>query len=89
MKVIIYRDLQAEGMYGYELQELRSDSMMVKEQVIPGMYGFPAMHISHLSFTYKGKQIVIVCQTDEELTPAKRVSIFAGAVQFLEKNSQK
>lgn len=84
MKAVIYRDLQAEGMYGYELQELRSDSMIVKEQVIPGMHGFPPMHISHLTLTYKGKQRVIVCQTDYELTPAKGVKILAGALKFLE-----
>ena len=39
MKAVIYRDLKHENRHGYQLEEITSDSISVKEQVIPGMYG--------------------------------------------------
>lgn len=89
MRAIAYRDLKAENLHGYESQEIQSGGMVVREMIVPGAFGFPPMYIRHLSLTYAGERVLIICQTDYELTPAKGVEILAGAVQFLEKNSQK
>lgn len=86
-KAIIYQDLKTDGFHGYELQELQSDSMILKEQIIPGAFGYPPMHITHLSLTHRGKRVLIICQTDEELTPAKGIEILAGALKLIEAGS--
>lgn len=83
-KIIIFRDLKIENMHGYELQDLQPDSMIVEAQVIPGMFGFPPVYIQHMSLTHRGERILVVCQTDYEVTSDKTLEVLAGVFEFLE-----
>lgn len=85
MKAVIYRDLKHENRHGYQLEEITSDSISVKEQVIPGMYGLQPVYIRHMHLHYVGKSIPIVSQTDYDLSAEKRLEILAGALELLEK----
>lgn len=82
---VIFRDLKAEGFHGYELQDLQPGSMLLKARVLPGLYGLPPLHIQHSRLTYQGERLLIVTQTDYEVTAAKAVEILADALEFLEK----
>lgn len=82
--IITYRDLKAEAMHGYEFSEIQADGMVLREGIFPGAFGFPDMHVAHLTLTYAGRRTLIICQTDYELTPAKGIEVLAGALKLLE-----
>lgn len=80
MKAVIYQDLKDEGKHGYSINEVPDDEevLVVKQQVIPGLHDYEPLHITHLS---DGK-ILIIAQTNYELSIAKRKSIIKGAITF-------
>ncbi len=80
MKAVIYQDLKDEGKHGYSINEVPDDEevVIVKQQVIPGLHGYKPMHITHLS----DGEILIIAQTNYELSIDKRKSIIKGAITF-------
>lgn len=86
MKAVIYHDLVDEGKHGYSISEAPDDDevMIVKQGVIPGMHGYEPMHITHLS---DGK-ILIIAQTNEQLSIARRKAIIKGAIAFFNSHNQ-
>lgn len=82
MKCITFRDLSVEKMHGYELAPIESDSLVVKEMILPGVKGYPPMYIRHI-YAFHGEPILIISQTDYELSDRKKAEIVTGAIQFL------
>lgn len=80
LRVVIYQDLERDNKHGYEIKthNLTEDLVVIKAQVIPGLYGYPDMYIRHID-TPKFK---IISQTDYELTHKKVKEIVDGAVDF-------
>lgn len=85
MKAVIYQDLIDENLHGYKIAEAPDDEevLIVRQGVIPGMHGYQPMHITHLS----DGNLLIIAQTNYELTIPKRKSIIKGAIAFF--NQQK
>ena len=85
MKVVIYQDLKDEGKQGYRIVEAPDgeEVVVIQQQVIPGLHGKEPTHITHL----KTKHLLIIAQTDYELSITKRKSITRGAVSFYNVNS--
>ncbi|MDF5706528.1 MAG: hypothetical protein PUP90_02310 [Nostoc sp. S4] len=83
---IVYYDLNKEAKHGFSSGEIPQSErvLIVREQVIPGAFGYPPMYIRHLKLRYKKRDYPIISMTDYELTEIKRVEIVAGALQFLE-----
>lgn len=82
MKCITFRDLSIEKIHGYELTPIESDSLVVKEMIFPGAQGYPPMYIRHIRVFY-GEPILIISQTDYELSDRKKAEIAEGAIKFL------
>lgn len=88
IKYIVYRDLKADGFNNvYEIveEELSSNSKVVKDNVIPGMYGYPDMYIR--KFKVKTgtnlEEYLIISYTDYELTKAKKLKIMREAIKLI------
>ncbi|MFN6441542.1 MAG: hypothetical protein RMY35_032330 [Nostoc sp. DedSLP01] len=83
---IVYYDLDKEAKHGFSSEEIPEEKrvLIVREQIIPGAFGYPPMHIRHLKLRYKRRDYPIISMTDYELTDIKRMEILAGALQFLE-----
>jgi len=86
MKAVIYQDLIDENLHGYQIKEAPDDDdvLLIKQGVIPGLFGYEPLHITHLT----DGNILIIAQTDYELSIAKRKSIIKGAIAFLNPNNQ-
>jgi hypothetical protein len=82
MKCITFRDLSVEKKQGYELAPIESNSLVVKEMILPAVQGFPPMYIRHIR-VFHGEPILIISQTDYELSDAKKAEIVSGAIKFL------
>lgn len=80
MKAVIYQDLIDEGKHGYSIAEAPDDQeiVIVSQGVIPGMHGYEPMHITHLT----DGNILIIAQTNHELSIDRRKSIIKGAIAF-------
>lgn len=82
MKCITYRDLSVEKKHGYELTPIESNSLVVKEMILPAAQGFPPMYIRHIR-VFHNEPILIISQTDYELSSSKKAEIVSGAIKFL------
>ncbi|MEH2214281.1 hypothetical protein [Nostoc sp.] len=82
---ITYHDLDREQKHGFSSKDIPPNerTLIVKEQVIPGAFGYPDMYIRHMRLRYKNQDYPIICMTDYELDEVKRLEILAGAVKFL------
>ena len=85
MKVVIYQDLKDEGKHGYSIKEApdNEEVVIVRQQVIPGLQGLKPIHITHLS----DGNILIIAQTNYELSIVKRKSIIKGAIAFYDQHN--
>ncbi|MEH2263832.1 hypothetical protein [Nostoc sp.] len=85
---LTYYDLDKEQKHGFSSKDIPSNerTLIVKEQIIPGAFGYPDMYIRHMKLRYKNRDYPVICMTDYELDVAKRVEIIAGAVQFLQES---
>lgn len=81
---VTYNDLAKEDMHGYEVKQIdRSDDLMtVRPQVIPGLFGFPDLHISVLIVD----GIRVFCNTDYALTDTKKAEIEREAIRLLQEH---
>lgn len=81
MKVVIYQDLKDEGKHGYSIEEVPDDekALIAKQMVIPGLYGYEPLHITHLD---SGTGLLTIARTNYELSRDKRRSIIKGAIAF-------
>lgn len=82
MKVVTYQDLHAEKLHGYKLENPEPESLIVKPQIIPGLHGYDRLYIRHIYLEHP-EPVLIVSQTDYELTDEKRCEIIQDALQFL------
>lgn len=88
MKIIVYQDLKHDNRHGYQMHEPQPDGKVVKEGILPAEFGFPAMYIRHMRFSYGGDVILLVSQTDYELDETKKEEIRAGAKRFIIQNGK-
>lgn len=77
LAVVVYQDLKQDGRHGYEFKSYSGDepAYILKNNIIPGLYGFPDMYIRTIPL----KDFTIISQTDYELTPHKITEIISGA----------
>lgn len=83
MKFVTYQDLKFDKRHGYKIEAGNEESLVVKEMILPGAYGFPPMYIGHIPFRYHSEEINLISQTDYELTEPKRREIIRNAIAFL------
>jgi hypothetical protein len=88
IEFLTYYDLDREHKHGFSSKDIPRNerTLIVKEQIIPGAFGYPDMYIRHMSLRYKNRDYPIICMTDYELDTTKRVGIIADAVKFLEES---
>ncbi|MDZ8067756.1 MAG: hypothetical protein RMY64_19390 [Nostoc sp. DedQUE08] len=85
IKFITYYDLDRENKHGFSSKAFppTEQTLALKEQIIPGAFGYPDMYIRYMKLRYSNQDYPIICMTDYELDETKRLEIFAGAVKFL------
>lgn len=85
MKVMAFRDLKIDKRHGYEICTASSKpgAQILKEQIVPAFAGFPPLYVRHIKFLFGPEEILVISQTDYELTDMKRAEIFKGARKFL------
>ncbi|MBN3940759.1 hypothetical protein [Nostoc sp. NMS9] len=85
IEFITYYDLDKENKHGFSSKDIPANerTLMVKEQIIPGAFGYSDMYIRHMKLRYKNHDYPIISMTDYELDAAKKLEILAGAVKFL------
>ncbi|MEA5626603.1 hypothetical protein [Nostoc sp. UHCC 0251] len=83
---LTYYDLEKENKHGFSSKDIPANerTLIVKEQIIPGAFGYPDMYIRHMKLRYKNRDYPIICMTDYELDVTKKVGIMADAVKFLQ-----
>lgn len=81
---VVYNDLAKDNMHGYEVKTVidTGDLVVIKPQVIPGLHGYPNLHISVL--TVEG--IRIFANTDYALTETKKAEIEREAIKLLQQH---
>lgn len=79
---VTYHDLAKENMHGYEVKEIdySDDLLMIKPQVIPGLFGFPDLHINILVVD----GVRVFTNTDYPLTDTKKAEIEREAIKLLQ-----
>jgi hypothetical protein len=89
MNYLAYHDLQIDNKHGFSIPDVRHDpeNLVAKEQVFPGMAGYPAMYIRHLFLKFGGQNWFIISMTDYELDEAKKSEIINGAIEFLQQQN--
>lgn len=80
---ITYHDLEKENKHGYEIKTTNGndDLVMIKMQVIPGLFDHPDLHINVL--VVEGARIF--CNTDYALTETKKAEIEREAIKLLQR----
>jgi hypothetical protein len=91
MNYLAYHDLEKEDKHGFTAREesLTEEYLVVREMVIPGVFDYPDMYVTHINLVFGEKQYLIVSTTDYELDEAKKLEICAGAVKFLKERSER
>ena len=90
VKIMTYRDLKDENLHGYKLEGVPTpDGILLKEQVIPGAFGFLPIYIRHVRFLWGAGVALVISQTNYELTELNRLEIVKGARAFLMSSSHK
>ncbi|WP_445631574.1 hypothetical protein [Nostoc sp. DSM 114167] len=86
IEFITFYDLDRENKHGFSSKDIPANerTLILKEQIIPGAFGYPDMYIRHMKLRYGNQDYPIICMTDYELDEVKRLEIIAGAVKFLE-----
>ncbi|MDZ7970861.1 MAG: hypothetical protein RM368_39070 [Nostoc sp. DedSLP03] len=85
IKFITFYDLEKENKHGFSSKAYppTERTLVLREQIIPGAFGYPDMYIRHMKLRYDNRDYPIICMTDYELDEVKRLEILAGAVNFL------
>ncbi|WP_148650009.1 hypothetical protein [Nostoc sp. NIES-3756] len=78
-----------DNKHGFSIPDVTQnpENLVLKEQVFPGMAGYPAMYIRHLTMTFRQEQYFIVSMTDYELDDAKKTEIINDAIEFLQQQN--
>lgn len=90
MMYLTYRDLpsDSEVKQGFTVQKVSEDSQILREGVLPGMFGMSDIHIRHLRFEVNHKPTMIICLTEEKLKPEKYLDVYLKAKEFLSNLNQ-
>lgn len=91
MNYFTYHDLKKENKHGFTAGDkpLTEKSLVVREMVVPGMAGYPDMHIRHIDIIFEEQKYLLITMTDYELDQAKILEISIGAAKFLKTRSQR
>lgn len=81
---LTYSDLAKEGKHGFEVKTIarHDDLVMIKPQIIPGLFGYPDMHINVLVVD----GIRVFSYTDYALTETKKAEIEREAIKLLQQH---
>ena len=84
-KILIYQDLKDENLHGYRLEQHdpMPGHMLLKEQDIPGAFGFLPIYIRYIQFLWGEEVVLIISQSNYELSDIGRSKIVKGARKFL------
>lgn len=79
---VTYNDLAKEDKHGYEVKQIAcsDDLVMVRPQVIPGLFGYPDLHINVLIV----EGVRVFANTDYALTETKKAEIEREAIRLLQ-----
>ena len=67
-----------------------SDEMMVlRPAVLPGDYGYPDLHITHLRYRAGDQEALIVCVTEEVMSAERRQNIVERVADMMRENNSK
>lgn len=84
MKAISFKDLKADNVHGYTREQSpAANTLVLKEMVFPGAFGYPDMYVRHTRFVHNDEEYLLISQTDYELTDERRLEIVRGAQEFL------
>ncbi|BBD60614.1 hypothetical protein NIES2109_34130 [Nostoc sp. HK-01] len=85
IKFIVYHDLNHEDKHGFSSPSFKpgEQTLVVREQILPGAFGYPDMFIRHLNIIFQQQAYLIVSMTDYELDDIKRLEITTGGLNFL------
>ena len=81
---VVYSDLEKENKHGYEVKavDFTEDMLIIRPQVVPGLFGYPDMHINVLIV----EGIRIFSYTDYALTDTKKAEIEREAIKLLQQH---
>lgn len=82
-KLIIFRDLNRENLHGYSFDILPPGTLILKENVLFGMAGYPPLYIRRTPILIDGEPFLVLSQTDYEITESRRENIVHGAIEFM------
>lgn len=84
---VVYNDLAKENKHGYEVKTVNysEDLVMIRPQVVPGLFGYPDLHINVLIVD----GVRIFSNTDYALTDTKKAEIEREAIKLLQQHRGK
>ncbi|MFN6485991.1 MULTISPECIES: hypothetical protein [unclassified Nostoc] len=85
IEFITFHDLNRDNKHGFSSKAFppNEQTLVLREQIIPGAFGYPNMYIRHMKLRYENQDYPIICMTDYELDEVKKLEIIAGVVKFL------
>lgn len=85
--ILSYREMPNENTMpdGFQMEEIpQGKAYMVREGMLPGLFGFPDLHITHLYTEWQTQTVLIIAYTERQLLYTEREEISLKAVDFLE-----
>lgn len=84
---IAYRDIEDhQPRQSFEVIEIPAGGMIVKSQVLPGLYGHKPIHIKWHTCTVANQPVSLVTYTHQPITPVETVEINYKLEHYLVNN---
>jgi len=81
---IVYRDVMNFPRKQFEVINVRgAGKLLIKDQVIPGAFGFSPTHIKRHRFVVHGATVNLITYTEVELSDAEAVRIAAEGLKHV------
>ena len=82
--MIIVSYVDADGKKEMKKRYRLPGDQVLREQVIPGQFGYPDMHVTHSQMQYEKEPVLIVVVTNVALTPEDNDAIQKEVWAFLD-----
>jgi len=84
MKIVVFRHLPDDG-YESAFETINNpEGMIVKEMVIPGLFGHKDIYIRHHNFWHRGETVLLTTYTNEEPTGEEIEIVRGEAIKMLD-----
>ena len=83
--MILVAYVDADGQRKIEKRYRLPGDQVLREQIVPGLYGYEDLHVTHIHMQYENEQVFIVAVTNYALAASEQDEIQKAVWAFLDK----